>query len=165
MTAKSDAPVERRVALVIPDKPFPVSMHFNRFSIITVSTLRLLQFALVHGTRDVGLFTCSIDEQNIKRNEERITDYLGQVGKTPDETEEWLFVNPTQSLPDVKFIQAARSGDQAEITFYNFSLHALVDAGRTKKEATVFLDPIAKLSTTLNTQLQFFAQLFGGFAP
>jgi hypothetical protein len=162
MAGKADQNKEHTINLASPSEGFRCSMHFNRFCIVKLDDIRVIQFALVHGIRTLRVFTCSICAEDLRMNQERIMAYVARLTETPEKPQPWELYEDSGSVPEVKIMHAARTNNRAELVLLSFSLQTAFEVDKEGKKRDVPVEPIARLCSTLTLQMALFLELFAG---
>lgn len=160
MSPKADSERQQTVKLGLPPAGFPVAMHFNRYAIVPAGDVRILQFALVWQNRTIAMFSASVSTHDVALNRERLLPYISKVQMEPAECEPWSFCQSDAPVPEVKVINAARSGDQAELSMFTFSMQVAFDWSKERKSGEMPADAVARLCCTTALQVKFFLDLF-----
>ena len=107
------------------------------------------------------LFACAVDQATLDRQKEDLLTYIGRASSpTPIEVPRWRpKVSTIGSVQVSNFIMAARSGNVAELRFFNYSVGDVVEAGRAgKTEVRAF--PVALLRCEDSLQQAMFLSLY-----
>lgn len=158
-------PKEITVNIAAESVGFKRIMYFNRFAIEPEGDGYLLHFGFVE-TRGLchEVFSCWLSANDIKHNRDRLLPYLDKIEtKEVQSMPNWMPPSDPRNIFVVRFINAARIGNTAEMLLYNFTLiQVAIPSEPIGQSRSIKADPIACLACELPMQLAFIKTLFAG---
>lgn len=158
---KGASRADKGVNLTIPTVGFRKIMPFNAFSLERIISGWIMHFALLKSD-DIKLDIISlyISESDLKQNRSRVETYLSQIPDAEIVDQRWRPVpQEISEVGVVRFMQLARVGTEAEISFVFFPIHTIVGQ-QIPDNHNIQTDPVAVLISDLAVHRSFLLALF-----
>lgn len=148
---------EMSVSLDAPVNGFPVNHFFNRFFIETVEKIGIVVHTTyqVSNGQSMGSFSFLIPYVDIERQKTDILRYIDAAAGIVSKGAFPQFYLGENPIHTVRFIHAGRTDSQAELLLYNVPIFQ-----NTKKTGVVNADPIAALSSSVETHIEMLKQIY-----